>query len=345
MALTYKQSGVNIDAGNELVDRIRPALDATSRSELIGSVGGFAALVNVPRKFKTPVIVTSTDGVGTKLELAMQFNRHREIGFDLVGMCVNDVLVYGAEPFLFLDYFATGKLDVDVAEQVIIGIAEACKFAGCALPGGETAEMPGLYADGVYDLAGFCIGMVDEHEIVDPKNVTEGNLLIGLESDGPHSNGYSLIRNLLSNVSEDDGPTQQVMDQLLAPTKIYTRAVLSTRTQVNGMAHITGGGFLENVPRMLPKHLTARIDLSSWSPHECFRWIQEKAELTDEELFRTFNCGIAYVLSVTPERVDSVTSKLTQSGERPHLIGEIVKDTEVVTDSQLLLSNQGYRFG
>lgn len=345
LSLTYRKSGVNIDAGNELIQRIRPALESTSRSELISSVGGFAALANLPSRYENPVIVTGTDGVGTKLELATQFNRHRDVGFDLVGMCVNDVIVYGAEPFLFLDYFATGKLDVDVAEQVIAGIAAACRCIGCAVAGGETAEMPGLYTEGIYDLAGFCIGVVESDEIVDPKNVRDGDILIGLESNGPHSNGYSLIRKLLSNLGEANYPEQSILDQILAPTRIYSRAVQEVHSLVSGMAHITGGGFLENIPRILSPEQAAIIDLKAWLPHACFDWIRKESGISLAELFRTFNCGIAFVLATPPNNVDQALENLKRAGETPRIIGSIAESRKSVRKDELLVAKGRYKFG
>ena len=336
---------MNIDAGNELVDRIRPTLESTSRDELIRTAGGFAALANLPARFTNPVIVTSTDGVGTKLELAHQFDRHRAIGFDLVGMCVNDVIVYGAEPFLFLDYFATGKLDVDVAEQVIVGIAEACRSIGCALVGGETAEMPGMYAEGSYDLAGFCIGVVESDEIVDPKNVSEGDILIGLESNGPHSNGYSLVRKVLSTLGGANYPERQIMDQILAPTRIYSQAVQEVCELVSGMAHITGGGFLDNIPRMIAPELAAIIDLSAWRRHRCFDWIEREGDLDPAELFRTFNCGIAFVMAVSEPDAERVLAKTKSAGEKAHIIGSIVKNRDFVRTNELLVAKGRYKFG
>ena len=327
--LTYKQAGVDIEAGAELIQRIAPAAKATRRPELLGGLGGFAAMAELPSGYTQPILVTGTDGVGTKLKLAIDYQRHDGVGQDLVAMCVNDVLVTGAEAFLFLDYYATGKLDVDVAERVIKGIAKGCEIAGCALAGGETAEMPGFYNDGEYDLAGFSIGVVEKSKIIDGSNVAIGNKIIGLPSSGPHSNGYSLIRKVLEQAGVT--PNEDLLDDLLAPTRIYVKAVrkLLEQVTVNGMVHITGGGFYENIPRVLvdPQH-AALIDLDSWQRPEVFSWLQQAGNISDAEMLTTFNCGLGLLLIVTEEDCDAAVQALTDEGEAPVVVGEIVaKDT------------------
>ncbi|HEX7037424.1 MAG TPA: phosphoribosylformylglycinamidine cyclo-ligase [Pseudomonadales bacterium] len=326
--LTYRDAGVDIDAGEELVRRIGPAAKRTHRPELLSGIGGFAALARLPEKYVEPVLVTGTDGVGTKLKLAIDHDRHDGVGQDLVAMCVNDVLVTGAEPFLFLDYYATGALDVDVAERVINGIARGCELAGCALVGGETAEMPGFYQRGDYDLAGFCIGVVERSRIVDGSRLAAGDVLIGLRSSGPHSNGYSLIRRLLElkDVRVDDA----LLDQLLAPTRIYAKTVLALleRHPVHAMAHITGGGILENLPRIFAGRgdgeLAALVDLDSWHRPDVFNWMQQAGNIDDDEMLRTFNCGIGFILVVPEPSADDATQALLELGEAPVTIGRIV---------------------
>ncbi|MBX3705404.1 MAG: phosphoribosylformylglycinamidine cyclo-ligase [Pseudomonadales bacterium] len=322
--LTYRDAGVDIDAGNELVRRIGPACKATHRPELLSGLGGFAALASLPTRYRHPVLVTGTDGVGTKLKLAIDHDRHDDVGQDLVAMCVNDVLVTGAEPFLFLDYYATGRLDVDVAERVIKGIARGCEIAGCALVGGETAEMPGFYSAGDYDLAGFCIGVVERDRIVNGAQLGAGDVLVGLASSGPHSNGYSLVRRLI----ETTGTTvdDKLLDALLAPTRIYARSVLALLEEhpVHGMAHITGGGLLENLPRMFPdKSLVGVVDLTSWNRPDVFAWLQQAGNIAEDEMLRTFNCGIGYVLAVPPATLDVTLATLSKAGETPTVIGRV----------------------
>jgi phosphoribosylformylglycinamidine cyclo-ligase len=322
--LTYRDAGVDIDAGEELVRRILPASQRTRRPEVLGGIGGFGALATLPTRYREPVLVTGTDGVGTKLKLAIDYNRHDTVGQDLVAMCANDVLVTGAEPFLFLDYYATSRLDVDVAERVIVGIAKGCELAGCALVGGETAEMPGFYAAGDYDLAGFCIGIVERSEIIDGSGVVPGAVLVGLPSSGPHSNGYSLIRRILTDHGE---PTTDLLDTLLAPTRIYARPVLEAarKLKIAGMAHITGGGILDNVPRMFSRNdIAARIDLDSWQRPRIFNWLSQAGNVAERELLRTFNCGIGFVICVAATEVDGLIACLTGAGEQPLVIGEIV---------------------
>ena len=322
--LTYRKSGVDIDAGQELVRRIAPAAKGTHGPEILSDLGGFAALASIPEKYRNPVLVTGTDGVGTKLKLAMQHDRHDDVGQDLVAMCVNDVIATGAEPFLFLDYYATGRLDVDVAERVIVGIAKGCEMAGCALAGGETAEMPGFYEAGEYDLAGFCVGVVERDAIVTGERIEVGDKLIGLVSSGPHSNGYSLIRRIL----EDQGanPSAQELDALLAPTRIYAKAVAAAcaHVDVRGMAHITGGGLVENVPRMFRRPLAADIDLDSWPRRGLFGRLQQAGNIQELEMLRTFNCGIGFVLCVPRDEVERAAMLRWPFEEPARIIGEVV---------------------
>jgi len=332
--LTYRDAGGDIDAGAELVRRIGPACKATHRPELLSGLGGFAALASLPTRYREPVLVTGTDGVGTKLKLAIDHDRHDDVGQDLVAMCVNDVLVTGAEPFLFLDYYATGRLDVDVAERVIKGIARGCELAGCALVGGETAEMPGFYAKGDYDLAGFCIGVVERSAIVDGTRLAEGDALIGLASSGPHSNGYSLIRRVLEDASlERDA---QLIDALMAPTRIYARSILSLLEEhaVHGMAHITGGGILENLPRMFrDDRLVALLDMTSWARPDVFGWLQQAGNIAEDEMLRTFNCGIGFILAVPAESAGAVVAHLQAAGEDARVIGKLVATGTTAGDS------------
>ena len=323
--LTYRAAGVNIDAGNELVRRIAPACRATHRPETLNHLGGFAALSELPAGYRHPVLVSGTDGVGTKLKLAIDRGQHDSVGQDLVAMCVNDVLVCGAEPFLFLDYYATGKLDVDVAEAVIKGIAAGCRLAGCALAGGETAEMPGFYHDGDYDLAGFCVGVAERERIIDGTGIGVGDALLGLASSGPHSNGYSLIRRILQDKGLATDAT--LVKTLLAPTRIYARPVLAlfAEAEVRGMAHITGGGFLENVPRMLANdRLAARIRPDAWPRPDIFNWLQQAGAIEETEMLRTFNCGIGFVLCLPASEAEQAMRRLEAEGERVFRIGEIV---------------------
>ncbi len=322
--LTYRDAGVDIDAGEALVRRILPATQRTRRPEVLGGIGGFGALATLPDRYREPVLVTGTDGVGTKLKLAIDHDRHDTVGQDLVAMCANDVLVTGAEPFLFLDYYATSRLDVDVAERVIVGIAEGCELAGCALVGGETAEMPGFYGEGDYDLAGFCVGVVERAEIVDGSSVVPGAVLIGLPSSGPHSNGYSLIRRILRDQA---AATPELVDALLAPTRIYAKAVLATHRAhaIAGMAHITGGGILDNVPRMFARDdVAARIDLDTWSRPAVFGWLAQAGNVSEPEMLRTFNCGLGFILCVAAGDFDAVMRTLGEAGEQPMRIGDIV---------------------
>ncbi len=336
--LTYRAAGVNIDAGNELIQRIAPACRATYRQETLTHVGGFAALSEIPAGYHHPVLVSGTDGVGTKLKLAIDLGQHNTVGQDLVAMCANDVLTCGAEPFLFLDYYTTGRLDVDVAEQVIKGIAKGCEMAGCALVGGETAEMPGFYADGDYDLAGFCLGVVERNGIIDGHRIGVGDQLVGLASSGPHANGYSLIRRILEAPGEK--PTPDLAETLLTPTRIYVRVVRTVLAQmaVHGMAHITGGGLLENVPRMLTNEATAAlIRPGAWQRPEMFNWLQQAGNIEEAEMLRTFNCGIGFVLCLPAASVKAAIRLLQENGQQAQVIGEIATaDYEPVAEEILL---------
>ena len=332
--LSYRDAGVDIDAGNSLVERIKPIVKSTSRPGVLGSIGGFGALFELPPdRYKQPVLVSGTDGVGTKLKLALELNKHDTIGIDLVAMCVNDIIVTGAEPLFFLDYYATGKLDVDVATDVVKGIAEGCRQAGAALTGGETAEMPGIYREGDYDLAGFCVGVVEKSKMIQPDLVVAGDKLIGLASSGPHSNGYSLIRKILE---VSDAELNQPMGEttlgqaLLAPTRIYVKPLLQLMQSVNlhALAHITGGGLLENLPRVMPGNTQAVIDGRSWQMPGLFEWLQQKGNVEASEMYRTFNCGVGMVLCVAAEDVDQTLESLRHSGEEAWLLGAIEASNE-----------------
>lgn len=324
--LTYKDAGVDIDAGSALVDRIKPAVAATRRPEVMAGLGGFGGLFALPpERYREPVLVSGTDGVGTKLILARQLQSHSTIGIDLVAMCVNDVLVQGAEPLFFLDYFACGHLDVDVAADVISGIADGCKQAGAALIGGETAEMPDMYSDGEYDLAGFCVGAVERADIIDGSSIAAGDALIGIASSGPHSNGYSLIRKVLARTGEVDIGDERAGVRLLTPTRIYVKAILALiqALPVKGLAHITGGGLTENIPRMLDDSLHAEIDTGSWQQGEVFDWLATNGNIDVDEMRRTFNCGVGMVVVVANGDVDAALSDLSASGETAWQIGQI----------------------
>jgi len=325
---TYRDAGVDIDAGDELVERIKPAVKRSMRPEVLGGLGGFGALVEVPlHRFRQPVMVSGTDGVGTKLRLAIETGRHDTIGIDLVAMCANDVVVQGAEPVFFLDYYATGRLEVAVAERVIKGIVEGCLLAGCALVGGETAEMPGMYAGGDYDLAGFCVGLVEKDRIIDGTRTRAGDAIIGLASSGPHSNGYSLVRRLLAMSGANaatmlDG--EPLYDRLLAPTRIYVKSVLALLEQVpvHSVAHITGGGPTGNIPRVLPDGLEAVLSERSWSRPVVFDWLQRAGNVERDEMYRTFNCGLGMTLCVAAGDTERAMEILRASGEQPVLVGE-----------------------
>jgi phosphoribosylformylglycinamidine cyclo-ligase len=330
--LSYRDSGVDIDAGDALVERIKPYAKRTMRPEVLAGIGGFGALIEVGKRFREPVLVAGTDGVGTKLDLAIRLNRHDTIGIDLVAMSVNDVLVQGAEPLFFLDYFVCEKLDVDVAADVIKGIARGCELAGCALIGGETAEHPGTFPAGSYDLAGFAVGVVEKDAIVDGRDIAIGDRLIGIASSGPHSNGFSLIRKILDVAAADleqpfDARTTTTLgDALLTPTRIYVKPVLelAKTIRIKGMAHITGGGLTLNVPRMLPETVQATIDRSTWPRPPVFDWLQAKGGVADDEMHRVFNCGIGMVLAVAADDVAPAIAALQRAGEKAYDIGEIV---------------------
>jgi phosphoribosylformylglycinamidine cyclo-ligase len=334
--LTYRDAGVDIDAGNALVEKIKPLVKRTMRPEVLAGVGGFGASVRVPlEKYREPVMVSGTDGVGTKLKLAQQLNRHSTIGIDLVAMCVNDVLVQGAEPIFFLDYFATGKLDVDIAAAVVAGIANGCAESGCALVGGETAEMPDMYPPGEYDLAGFCVGLVERSKMIDGSAVREGDVLIGIESSGPHSNGYSLIRKVLARAAADlDQPfgAGTLGDALMAPTRLYVKPILAllAALPVAAMAHITGGGLSENIVRVIPAGLGIRVDSATWPMPAVFDWLQRHGQIEPAEMWRTFNCGIGFVLVVAPTDADRAIASLNAMGMPSFAIGEVTAGAERV---------------
>ena len=326
--ISYKDAGVDIEAGEQLINRIKPFANETKRKESIGGLGGFGSMFEIPEKFKKPVLVSGTDGVGTKLKLAFDLNNHETIGQDLVAMCVNDILVQGAEPLFFLDYYACGKLDVDTAATIIKGIAAGCLLANCSLVGGETAEMPGMYDHGEYDLAGFCVGAVEKNSIINGSKVKEGNLVLGLTSSGAHSNGYSLIRKIISHSKVDlnkDFYGEKLSDVLMKPTKIYVKSILSLieKVNVNAMAHITGGGIMENLPRVLPIHLSAKINKNSWELPHLFQWLKDEANLDDTELYKTFNCGIGMAIIVDEKDAHEASNLLRELGEEVHTIGRI----------------------
>jgi len=327
-SLTYRDAGVDIDAGDELVENIKPYARKTMRPEVLAGIGGFGALCGIPAKYREPVLVSGTDGVGTKLKLAFELNRHDTIGIDLVAMSVNDILVQGAEPLFFLDYFACGKLDVATATDVVKGIAAGCEQAGCALIGGETAEMPGMYPAGEYDLAGFAVGVVEKSKIIDGKSIAAGDAVLGLAASGAHSNGYSLIRRIIARnktalSTKIDG--QPLSDLILAPTRIYVKSMLKLmeKLPVKGLAHITGGGLVDNVPRILPEHLTARINRASWPLPPLFAWLQREGNVADDEMLRVFNCGIGMVVIVAAEHAQRASEVLRTAGETVWSIGRI----------------------
>ncbi|WP_374679510.1 phosphoribosylformylglycinamidine cyclo-ligase [Hydrocarboniphaga effusa] len=334
--LSYRDAGVDIDAGDELVDDIKKIVRSTRRPEVLAGVGGFGALVGLPKKYKKPVLVSGTDGVGTKLRLGIDSGRVQGLGIDLVGMCVNDVLVSGAEPLFFLDYYATGKLDKKVAAQVVKGIAEGCKLAGAALVGGETAEMPGMYSEGDFDLAGFCVAVAEQSKIIDGSGIKVGDVLIGLPSSGPHSNGYSLIRKILAVSGarlEDAFGKGTLGDALLAPTSIYVKPVLKlldAKLPIRGMSHITGGGIVGNLPRCFPKGTAAVVDTASWTRPAIFDWLQEQGKVEQDEMWRVFNCGVGFVLVVPRKAVDKTLAELKKSRLKPFVMGEIVKGKQDV---------------
>ena len=323
----YADAGVSIDRGNRLVEKIMPAVSTTHRPGVMGNIGGFGALFDISSlRYRNPVLVSGTDGVGTKIILAIEAGKYDEIGIDLVAMCVNDVLVLGAEPLFFLDYYATARLDVEVAAGVIAGIAEGCKRANCALVGGETAEMPGLYKPGDFDLAGFCVGIVEKDRIIDGSSVVPGDVIIALASSGPHSNGYSLIRKVLAD--SNTGLTEKLAgtsfaELLLKPTRIYVKPILELLSQIRikALAHITGGGLLENIPRVLPANIQARLDAGSWQIPAVFQWLQQTGNIETGEMHRTFNCGVGMILIVEPSAADTCIKTLTAWGEQAWVIG------------------------
>jgi len=318
---SYRDAGVDIDAGDALVEAIKPFARRTMRPEVLAGIGGFGALCELPKKYRHPVLVSGTDGVGTKLKLAFALGRHATVGIDLVAMSVNDVLVQGAEPLFFLDYYACGKLDTRVASEVVKGIARGCEIAGCALIGGETAEMPGMYPEGEYDLAGFCVGVVEKDRILDGRSIRPGDAILGLASSGAHSNGYSLIRKILER-SKPDG---NLLDAIMEPTRIYVKPVLKLleRVPVKGIAHITGGGITENVPRILQKDLSARIKKAAWPRPELFSWLQREGNVAEDEMYRVFNCGIGMVLVVEAADAARAADQLRAEGETVYQIGKI----------------------
>ncbi|HAW93478.1 MULTISPECIES: phosphoribosylformylglycinamidine cyclo-ligase [unclassified Arsukibacterium] len=327
-SLSYKDAGVDIDAGNALVERIKGAVKRTTRPEVMGGLGGFGALCQIPAGYKEPVLVSGTDGVGTKLRLAMDLKRHDGVGIDLVAMCVNDLVVQGAEPLFFLDYYATGKLDVDTASAVVAGIAEGCVQSGCALVGGETAEMPGMYHGDDYDIAGFCVGVVEKADIIDGSKVQAGDQLIALASSGPHSNGFSLIRKVLE-VSGQSADTllegKSLADHLLEPTRIYVKNLLALIKEmpVHALCHITGGGFWENIPRVLPDNTKAVINGNSWQWPAIFNWLQQQGNVSRHEMYRTFNCGVGMMLVVPADQLEAALTNLQAAGENAWHLGEI----------------------
>lgn len=328
VSLSYRDAGVDIDAGDALVDAIKPFAKRTMRDGVLGGIGGFGALFEIGKKYKEPVLVSGTDGVGTKLKLAFHLNKHDTVGIDLVAMSVNDILVQGAEPLFFLDYFACGKLDVPVATDVIKGIAQGCEQAGCALIGGETAEMPSMYPDGEYDLAGFAVGAVEKSKIIDGSKIVPGDVVLGLASSGAHSNGYSLVRKIISVAQPDlnaDFHGRRLADVLLEPTHIYVKPLLALMNalEIKGMAHITGGGLVENVPRVLGDKLTAILHRDAWTMPPLFGWLQQHGGVADAEMHRVFNCGIGMVVIVSKENADAAIAQLQAAGETVGRIGEI----------------------
>lgn len=330
--MTYRDAGVDIDAGEALVDRIRPLAAKTMRAGVMAGIGGFGALFEVPAHLEQPVLVSGTDGVGTKLRLAFDWQRHDTVGIDLVAMSVNDILVQGAEPLFFLDYFACGKLSVDTAATVVAGIAHGCEQAGCALIGGETAEMPGMYPDGEYDLAGFAVGAVEKAKIIDGKSIIPGDVILGLASSGAHSNGFSLLRRILAHANARPGQDidgQSLEDAVMAPTRIYVKSVLAALAKhgraIKGLAHITGGGLLDNIPRVLRAGLAAQIHRDAWTLPPLFAWLQENGGVADQEMYRVFNCGIGMVVIVPADQADAVRATLTEQGETVYVLGQITE--------------------
>lgn len=329
-SLNYRDAGVNIDAGNAFVEKIKSSVASTNRPGVMGGFGGFGGCFELPSNYKQPVLVSGTDGVGTKLKLAIDLNKHDTIGIDLVAMCVNDILVLGAEPLYFLDYYATGELNTEVAASVVEGIAEGCRQSNAALIGGETAEMPGMYGKGDYDLAGFCVGIVEKQDIIDGSKVKAGDVMVAIASSGPHSNGYSLVRKIIevsqADINETFGSGDRTLgDALLAPTRIYVKAIhdLLAKFDIHAMAHITGGGLLENIPRVLPENTQAVINRDSWQFPEVFQWLQDNGNVDINEMYRTFNCGVGMVLITGADEADAIISALKQNNETAWSLGVI----------------------
>lgn len=332
-SLSYRDAGVDMDAGDQLVENIKPFAKRTMRPEVLGDIGGFGALVEISKKYKEPVLVSGTDGVGTKLKLAFELNRHDTVGIDLVAMSVNDILVQGAEPLFFLDYFACGKLDVPQATDVIKGIALGCEQAGCALIGGETAEMPGMYPVGEYDLAGFAVGVVEKSRVITGRGIVAGDVVLGLASNGAHSNGYSLVRKILARVLEQGSLTLAsefdaglpLADVIMAPTRIYVKPLLEliAACDVKGMAHITGGGITENLPRVLPENVVAQLDAQAWTMPKLFQWLQQEGNVATQEMYRTFNCGVGMCVVLAAEEVAAASALLRAAGETVYTLGTI----------------------
>ena len=328
-SLSYRDAGVDIDAGDQLVENIKPFAKRTMRPEVLGDLGGFGALVEISKKYQNPVLVSGTDGVGTKLKLAFEWDIHHTVGIDLVAMSVNDILVQGAEPLFFLDYFACGKLDVARATDVIKGIAEGCEQSGCALIGGETAEMPGMYPEGEYDLAGFAVGVVEKSKVINGRSIRPGDVVLGLASNGAHSNGYSLIRKIIERSNPDldaefDGG-KTLRQAVIAPTRLYVKPILAAleKFEIKGMAHITGGGLTENIPRVLPENCVAQIDAQSWPLPKLFQWLQQAGNVEQQEMYRTFNCGIGMAVIVPAEQADAAQAFLAGQGETVYCLGTI----------------------
>ena len=328
-SLSYRDAGVDIDAGDQLVENIKPFAKRTMRPEVLGGLGGFGALVEISKKYQNPVLVSGTDGVGTKLKLAFEWDIHHTVGIDLVAMSVNDILVQGAEPLFFLDYFACGKLDVARATDVIKGIAEGCEQSGCALIGGETAEMPGMYPEGEYDLAGFAVGVVEKSKVINGRSIRPGDVVLGLASNGAHSNGYSLIRKIIERSNPDldaefDGG-KTLRQAIIAPTRLYVKPILAAlkKFEIKGMAHITGGGLTENIPRVLPENCVAQIDAQSWPLPKLFQWLQQAGNVERQEMYRTFNCGIGMAVIVPAEQAEAAQAFLTEQGETVYRLGTI----------------------
>ncbi|OAM44546.1 phosphoribosylformylglycinamidine cyclo-ligase [Eikenella halliae] len=328
-SLSYRDAGVDIDAGDQLVENIKPFAKRTLRPEVLGGLGGFGALVEISKKYQNPVLVSGTDGVGTKLKLAFEWDIHHTVGIDLVAMSVNDILVQGAEPLFFLDYFACGKLDVARATDVIKGIAEGCEQSGCALIGGETAEMPGMYPEGEYDLAGFAVGVVEKSKVINGRSIRPGDVVLGLASNGTHSNGYSLIRKIIErsnpNLDAEFDGGKTLRQAVIAPTRLYVKPILAAleKFEIKGMAHITGGGLTENIPRVLPENCVAQIDAQSWPLPKLFQWLQQAGNVERQEMYRTFNCGIGMAVIVPAEQADAAQAFLAEQGETVYRLGTI----------------------